>query len=245
MKREHRKQIKRDELVTGMERAATWTRAHGREVRATLIGVAVVVLGALGFTTYQERRGAAAERAFAEAFDTFHASVATELPPEADRPAGPVFATAEEKYKKAAAAFDGVERRYGSLPAGRRARYYAALCRIEMGQHAEAEKALDQLVAETDRSSLESGLARLALADLYRRLGQTDKAVAAYRQLADDTSLAVPRDHVLMSLGGTLEDARRAKEARASYRRLTEEFPTSIFLSEARRRADDLATAAG
>jgi tetratricopeptide (TPR) repeat protein len=243
MKREHRKQIKRDELVTGMERAAHWTGAHRSEVRATLIGVAVVVVAVVGFTTFQGRRKASAERAFAEAFETFHAPVAAELPPGAERPAGLQFATAAEKYQKATAAFDGVERRFGSLPAGRRARYYAALCRIEMGAYAEAEKSLDTLVSESDRSSLESGLARLALAGLYRRRGETDKAVAAYRQLVDDASLAVPRDAVLMSLASTLEEAHRAKEARASYRRLTEEFPASIFLSEARRRAEDLQTA--
>lgn len=243
MKREHRKQIKRDELVTGMERAVAWVKAHRDEVRATLIGVAIVVVGALGFTTFRERRQASAEKAFAEAAQIFHAPVAAELPPGADQPVRPEFATPAEKYQKAAAAFDGVERRYGSLPAGRRASYYAALCRVEMGEYAEAEKALDKLVADSERSSLESGLARLALADLYRRRGETDKAVGAYRQLVDDASLPVPRDHVLMSLGSTLEEAHRVKEARASYRRLTEEFPASIFLSEARRRAEDLQTA--
>jgi tetratricopeptide (TPR) repeat protein len=205
--------------------------------------VAIVVVGALGFTTFQERRKAGAEKAFAEALDTFHAPVVAELPPGAERPTGLQFATPAEKYQKAAAAFDGVERRYGSLPAGRRARYYAALCRIEMGDYTEAEKALDKLAAESEKSSLESSLARLGLADLYRRRGETDKAVAAYRALVDDASLSFPRDHVLMSLASTLEEARRTKEARASYRRLTEEFPASIFLSEARRRADDLQTA--
>ena len=180
MKREHRKQIKRDELVTGMERAAVWVQAHRSEVRATLIGLVIIVVGGLGFTTFQERRNASAEKAFADAFDTFHAPVAAELPPGAEKPAGLQFATTAEKYQKAAAAFDGVERRFGSQPAGRRARYYAALCRIETGDYAEAEKALDKLVADSDRSSLESALARLALADLHRRRGETDKAVAAY-----------------------------------------------------------------
>lgn len=243
MKREHRKQIKRDELVTGFERSSTWVKAHEREVRATLIAVAAVGILALGVTTFQGRRNASAEKAFASALDIFHASVAAELAPGAEKPAGLQFATPAEKYQKAAAAFDGVERRFGSLPAGRRARFYGALCRIEMGDYAEAEKTLDRLVGETDRSSLESALSRVALADLYRRKGETDKAVSAYQQLVEDTSLAVPRDHVLMSLASTLEDARRTKEARASYTRLTEEFPSSVFVAEARRRADNLQTA--
>jgi tetratricopeptide (TPR) repeat protein len=243
MKREHRKQIKRDELVTGFERALVWVKAHEREVRATLIAVVAVGVLALGVTTFQGRRSASAEKAFANALDVFHAPVAAELPPGAEKPPGLEFATPAEKYQKAAAAFDGVERQFGSMPAGRRARFYAALCRTEMGDYAEAEKALDRLVSETERTSLESALARVALADLYRRRGETDKAVAAYRQLVDDPGLAVPRDHVLMSLASTLEDARRTKEARASYRRLTEEFPSSVFVAEARRRAENLQTA--
>ena len=134
------------------------SKAHRDEVRATLIGVAIVAVGALGFTTFQERRQASAEKAFSDAWETFHAPVAAELAPGADKPARVDFATSAEKYQKAAAAFDGVERRYGSLPAGRRARYYAALSRIEMGDYAEAEKALDKLAADSERSSLESGL---------------------------------------------------------------------------------------
>jgi tetratricopeptide (TPR) repeat protein len=202
-----------------------------------------VALGALAVTTFQGHRNASAEKAFADALDIFHAPVAAELPPGAEKPPGLEFATPAEKYQKAAAAFDGVERRFGSLPAGRRARHYGALCRIEMGDYAEAEKALDRVVADSERTSLESALARVALADLYRRRGDTDKAVAAYQQLVDDASLAVPRDHVLMSLASTLEDARRTKEARASYQRLTEEFPASVFVAEARRRAENLQTA--
>jgi len=66
MKREHRKQIKRDELVTGYERSAHWVKAHEREARATVIGVVVVGLLALAITTFQGRRNASAEKAFAE-----------------------------------------------------------------------------------------------------------------------------------------------------------------------------------
>ena len=110
-----------------------------------------------------------ADRAFRDALTTFEAPVRDGAAGRAPTgPRGQVFATAEEKYKTAAAAFDGVERRFGSSKIGARAKYYAALARIELGQYAEAEKALKEIQA-TGRSGLEPELARLALADLYRR----------------------------------------------------------------------------
>ncbi|HET9315811.1 MAG TPA: tetratricopeptide repeat protein, partial [Vicinamibacteria bacterium] len=118
-------------------------------------------------------------------------------------------------------------------------RYYAALCRLELGETAEAEKALTEL-SSGDKSQLEPALARLALAEAYRRSGKIDQAIEAYKQMADDATTAVPRDHVLMALSHALEDAKRAPEAGAAYRRLADEFPSSPYAAEARARADYL-----
>jgi len=157
----------------------------------------------------------------------------------AERPAGQVFLSAEEKYKTAAAAFEGVARRYPSSTAGVRASYFGALSRLELGQYAEAEKALKEL--QERGAGLEPDLARLALADCYRRSGQVDKAVEAFRSFASNPSASLPRDQALMSAAQTLEDARRFAEARAAYRQLTEEFPASVFAAQARARAEYLA----
>jgi hypothetical protein len=230
-------QIKQDELVTGVQHAAGFLREHRQEVKVTAAALVVAALAVGGFTYYRQGRERDASRALQAALTTFHAPVAGEAPQETAGPAR--FATASEKYKQAVGEFDGVHRRYGSMDAGRRARYYAALCRLELGDTAEAEKAFSEL-STGDKASLEPALARLALADVYRRVGKVDQAVAAYRQLVDDTTLALPRDHVLMSLSHTLEDAKRLPEAGASYRRLAEEFPASPYAAEARQRADYL-----
>ena len=153
--------------------------AHRDELRIGA-GVAVVLLAAVGALGYfQGQRAKEADRAFRDALTTFEAPVTSEIAAGADRPAGPVFATSEEKYKTAAAAFEGVDRRFGSSKTGLRAKYYAALSRVQLGQYAEAEKALKEIQALG--GGLEPELARLALADLYRRSGQVDKAVEAYR----------------------------------------------------------------
>lgn len=242
MKKELRQQIKQDEFASGLEQTLAWISTHRDEVRIG-VGLAVVLAAAFGALAYfQGQRLREANRAFEDAMAAFEAPVADQLAPGADRPPGQIFATAEDKYKTAAAAFEGVVRRYGSLEAGARARYYAALSRIELGQFADAEKSLRELQA-TGRNGLLPDLARLGLAQAYRRAGETDKAVEAYRSVASDPATTLPRDLALSEMAGTLDDARRFGEARKVYEELLHEYPASVYASEARSRADYLAGA--
>lgn len=238
MKKELREQIKQDDFASGLEQAVGWLAAHRDEVRIGA-GVVVVLLAAAGALAYfQGQRAREADRAFRDALTTFEAPLAAELTPGAERPSGQVFATAEDKYKTAAAAFEGVERRFSSSVTGLRAKYFAALSRAELGQYAEAEKALKEIQARG--AGLEPDLARLALADIYRRNGQVDKAVEAYRALATNPAATVPRDFALLGAAQALDDSKRWAEARAAYRQLVEEFPASVYAAEARARAEYL-----
>lgn len=239
MRKELKDQIKQDELTSGLEQAAAWAARHRDELRIGGLVFLVLAGAALAITHVREQRLREGERALRDALTTFESPLASELPPGAERPAGQVFLSAEEKYKTAAAAFEGVARRYPTSTAGVRASYFGALSRLELGQFAEAEKALKEL--QERGAGLEPDLARLALADCYRRSGQVDKAVEAFRSFASNPSASLPRDQALMSAAQTLEDARRFAEARAAYRQLTEEFPASVFAAQARARADYLA----
>jgi hypothetical protein len=238
--KEHRAELKQDDFASGLEKAMAFAVAHRDELRIGA-GVAVVLLAAAGALGYfQGQRAKEADRAFRDALTTFEAPVASEIAAGADRPAGQVFATSDEKYKTAAAAFEGVDRRFGSSKSGLRAKYYAALSRVQLGQYAEAEKALKEIQALG--GGLEPELARLALADLYRRSGQVDKAVEAYRGLATNPAANVPRDFALLSAAQALEDAKRWPEARAAYRQVFEDFPASVFAADARARVEYLQT---
>jgi len=242
LKKELKREIKQDEFANWLEAVIGWANEHRDEVRIG-VGVTVVLLAAFGALAYfQSHRAQEAERAFQDALAAFQAPVTGELPEGADRPTGQVFATAEDKYKTAAAAFEGVGRRYGSSALGDRARYYGALSRIELAQYAEAEKTLRELQGASN-DELVPELARLALGGLYRRSGETDRAVEAYRGVASSTETDLPRDYALHCLAGTLEDAERYVEARAVYRELVEEYPTSVYAARARARADYLETA--
>ena len=240
MKKEHRDEIKQDELASGLEKAAGLDgRAPGRDPHRG------------GSARRAPRRGRGGRLLPGPAGEGGRSRLPRR--PHDLRGAGrleiaarcraalrQVFATAEEKYKTAAAAFEGVERRFGSSKTGLRAKYYAALSRVQLGQNAEAEKALKEIQALG--GGLEPELARLALADLYRRSQQVDKAVEAYRGMATNPTANVPRDYALLRAAQALEDAKRWPEARAAYRQVFEEFPASVFATEARARVEYLQT---
>jgi hypothetical protein len=240
VKKELKRQIKQDELVSGYEHATHWVAARRDEVRITVLVAAVLGLGYLGLRYYQEHRAQDAEKAYGEALTLYQAPVASEIPEGTPPPPGPVAATAAEKYQKAAAAFQGVANRYGSTDAGKRARYFEAICRLELGDYAEAEKTLQEIASQGDARALEPNLARLALAEGHRRQAKLDEALEEYKRMVDSPSAELPRDHSLMRLASTFEEARRLPEAGAAYRRLVEEFPSSPYAPEARRRADYL-----
>jgi tetratricopeptide (TPR) repeat protein len=243
LKRGFRKQIKQDEFVSFVEHVTTWVSGHRDETRLTAVVVAVLAIGAGSLYYFQHRQRQQAERAFSEALEAFQAPVTAEQPPGAAPASGPRFATANEKFTQAAALFDGVERRYGSLEIGRRARYYSALCRLQIGKLDEAAEALAALATDEGEHPLDAGLARLAQAEVHRLKGEADKAAEAYQRMIDDPQFAMPRDYALMSLASLYDGEKRYADARASYRRLYEEFPSSPYAAEARRRAQYLENA--
>lgn len=240
MKKNLKKAIKEDEFVSGFEHLWLWGSEHGSQLRIAAAALAVVLIGAIALNYFRGQRDREAHDAFATAADTFRASVASEHPPAAAGAAPDRFATPREKYQQALGEFQKIEQRYGSHTLGTRARYYEALCKIELDQLDDAASILRDLAGKRSGDSIEPALARLALADLERRRGHVDQAADAYKQIVEDPSALVPRDHALMSWAEALEQAKRLDEAKAAYQRLVQEFPASTYLTEARKRVEFL-----
>lgn len=237
MKKELKKQIKSDEFVSGLQRVAIFASQRGSELKILGMVVALLLVGGLAFDSWLENRRQDASRAFAEAVELFHAPVISELPDGTQLPPGPSFASRDEKYRKAQAAFDGFERRHARSDYASSASYYGALCRIELGELDEAGELMRDIASRKQPEALEPALALLALARVHRLKGETDEAVETYRRLLDDEQAAMPRDEALMGMAAAYEEGNRPAEARAAYEQLAERFPTSVYAADARTRA--------
>jgi len=233
VKKALRKQIKQDELVSGYASAGAWLHSHADQAKTVAIGAVVLALALGGLLYFRGERVQESQRAFDEAHALFSGTVGK---PED----GGVAASKEEKFNKALAAFQGVAERYGSLTAGRRARYYSALCALELGEKQKAETILRDLAGRAQAGAIGTELAELSLARLEAAPGTFDQAIARYSKLADEKSTGYPRDYVLMSLAAAYEQAGRLAEAAATFRRIVEELPASPFANDARTRAEYL-----
>lgn len=238
MDKELKHELQRDEVGDALKEARGFlTRAEVVKPALAVVGLFLVLAG---LYYGQKFRADSAESAFARATEVFHAKVGATTPPAPG--SGEVFKTASEKFQKARSMFDDVARSYGSMPAGRRARYYSALCLIELGNFKEAEEALKQIAALREPEAIEPAIARLRIAELVLRDGRAKDAANFYKGLLDDQASGLPKDRLLFGLAESLEAAGERLEARRAYSDLVNRHPQSPYAEEARQKVDALAS---
>ena len=238
MDKELRNELRRDELKDSLVEARGFlTRS---EVVKPSLAVIALFLVLAGLYYAQKYRASSAESAFARASEVFHATVDPSATPAPSPSTKITFKTQAEKLEKAKALFDQLASSYSSMPAGRRARYYSALCLVQLGKTEEAETALKPIAALRDPATIEPAFARLELAELLRRTGRAKEAAAYYKALIADESAGLPKDRLLFGLAGSLEAAGERVEARRAYNDLVTRHPQSPFVQDSRQKADAL-----
>ena len=88
-------------------------------------------------------------------------------------------------------------------------------------------------------SSLYGRTGRLGLAQAQVAQKKYDTAITLYTELSRDTSSQLPVDGVLMQLGRACALAGRKEEAVRAFTRVTEEFPASLYLMDAKRELEE------
>lgn len=236
--KELKNELRRDEVGDALKEARAFLTRSEIVKPALAVLALFLVLGGLYYG--QKFRGSMAESAFARATEVFHAEVGATAP---EAPGGSeVFKTANDKFQKAKGMFDEVARSYGSMPAGRRARFYSALCLVELGQVTQAEDAFAPIAALRDPGALEPAMARLRLAELALLSGRARDAAKSYETLIADVASGLPRDRLIFGLAEALAAGGDKLAARRAYTDLVNRHPQSPYAQDARLKMDALAS---
>jgi tetratricopeptide (TPR) repeat protein len=196
-----RHSLKQDRLVEATRTGFDWFQDNRSKVVPLAIGAVALIAVVVAALVIYNQRSAAATSAFGEAMDTYSAPLA-----QAGQPAPPgekTFPSAVARATLANQQFTAVASKYGSLEAGRTARYFAGLTAMDMGKTGEAETDLKQ-VADGHDSGL-AALAKLALANLYQQLNRNSEAVVLYNQLIAKPTTTVPADAARLQLAALYE----------------------------------------
>ena len=242
MRREERHHLKENPLATGLAEFQVFLHRHGRTLAVAVVLVLAGALGAGGYFWWQQQQVDRAGAQLAEALLVLDGDLAAPDPGPADAAGGDTGGEDESEEARLQAALErllAVADAYPGLRPGITARYEAAVALVGLGRPEEAAEHYRQVIA-AGAGQLHGTMARLGLAETHVLRGDYDGAVELLRQETEAEESDVPVDAVLMRLGRAHELAGQDADALAAFTRVVEEFPFSVYSSEARRKADAL-----
>jgi TolA-binding protein len=247
MKTSERHHLKQDQFAATL--AETFERFDQDRNRWLAIGAAVLalVLAVGGYSWWKKDRAQKSSALLAEAMVVLEAPVAPpEAPPASGQAGSPPAAPAPGSYPTERAKLEAAVPKllaaadaYPTTPAGLSARYQAAATLASLGRDGEASQRFQEVV-DKDGGGLYGRMARLGLAAVQVRQGKYDPAIATYKELAATAKDDLPADGLLMALGRAYASAGRKAEAGQTFKRISDEFPTSPYAAEAKKELDAL-----
>lgn len=223
MRSSTRHQLKKDEFRETTVETLSWALENRSKLIAAGVVVAViiaVVLAGWGYVSYRNQQASAQ---LAAALDKYNAPLnPTGQPLE---PGQLAYNTAQDRAKAANAEFAVIADKYSFTEAGRIARYFTGITLRDMGDNAGAEKNLNE--AANSSSKAVSGLAKLALANLYQATNQLPKAIDLYKQLIDKPVASVGKWTAQFQLAELYQNNNQLDDARKLYQELQKESPTT------------------
>ena len=242
MKRTERQQLKRDEFVSSLQQTFDTIEQNRRRISLALIALVVVLAGVGGYLWWQRDRETKAGQMLGEALVVAQAEVAPIATTGDQKPPAGSYRTERAKLEAALPKFVAAADAYPRTSAGLAARYQAAATLVALGRDDEAAKRYQEVI-DLAGSGVYGRVARLGLAQVKVRQRQYEPAINTYKELSLSTSADLPIDGVLMQLGRTYVLAGRTPEAVQTFKRITDEFPASLYAADARRELNALSPA--
>jgi tetratricopeptide (TPR) repeat protein len=177
--------LKGDKFAQATKTSVSWLSGHRSNVIRWAITGAVVIVAVVASLILWTVRESAAQSALGQAMDTYTAPLAL---PGAPAQSG-TYATTADRSKVANQQFKAVADKYGWLPEGAKASYFAGVTDQELGQTAAAESELKSVAGSWNHNV--ANLAKVALASIYHQTSRDQQAIDLYNEI-----IAKPSDTV-------------------------------------------------
>ncbi len=211
-----RHQLKeQDEITTWLQKFTEFVYARQKEITAGVAILVVLIAAILGWNYYSRSRTARAQSELSQVIATF--TDTTNIKSE------------KERYDKTIVEAQKIYDSYRSQPVGIIAEYYMALSQEGLGDTAKATQTLQDVIQRGDQSI--KGVAQFALGGIYKKHGDTQKAVDMYKPLYDSGQYS--KAAVAYELATLYENNNQLDQAKDYYQKLVSEFPDSPFRSNA------------
>ena len=204
----------RDEITTSIQTFMEVAVARKKQIVTGAVAVVVIIVAFAGWRIFAANRTAAAQAQLSQAISAYN---------------DPNIKSEKERFEKSLAEAQKTHDAYRSLPAGAIAQYYMALSQDGLGDTAKATENLQQVIQNSDENI--SGVAKFALAGLYRKHGDVAKAADLYKQIYEKGGYS--KSAAAYELGKMYEADGKVDEAKTYYQKVVSEFPESPFRADA------------
>jgi predicted negative regulator of RcsB-dependent stress response len=225
-----RKELKQDKVRETFEHGAEAVLSHTKLATIALLILIIGGAGYLGYRFYDNQQTEKAQTALDEGMKIFNSPIAT-----SGQPALPGETTYPDAGKRAEAAqpkLEAVANQYPRTNPGKLARYYSALCLMDMDKLNQASEQLQKLDAGSDKEL--SALAKYQSALIAERTGKKDEAIKTLQALSTAGSVLVPKPMVLLELAGIYSQT-DPKQATTLYEQLKKDYPNTPVADDADR----------
>lgn len=225
-----RKELKHDRVRETIEHGAEAVLSHTRMASIVLLVAIIGASGYFGWKIYNDRQTSKAQAALDDAMRIFNAPILQ--PGQPSIPGEITYVDPSQRSQDAEIKLSAVAAKYPNTKPGRLARYYSALCLMDLDKLNQASEELNRLETGSDREL--AALANFQKALIAERTGKTDQAIQLLKALENSGAVLVPKPMVQLELAGILRKT-NPKEAVALYQQIKKDYPNSAIADEADR----------
>ena len=217
-----RRQLKEDKFAETAQGAAQWATGHRQTVIWTVGLALVAVLLTAGVITWRSRQSDEANTQLSAAMRTLDAQILPAGSPPPAEDAGPTFPTIADRAKAAQKQFQAIADKYSTVSPGKIARYMSGISLHAGGrQDSRGARAENRVQFQRQRRG---GLAKMALASIYRGTNRAPEAIAIYKDLSEHPTVTVSKSQAQLELAEMYEST-DPQQATLIYQQLQKDDP--------------------